>query len=381
MRKNNRHLFASVALMFATVLSLTVFAVPKTVKAETFEPISVNKVEDINADFSGVGDTVNKHVNLPKNQDKFTESQYYQFTLDSPSYIRIKEYAYLWWGYLNGKIKFYVSNSTTFAESPLISEATDNHSGGYRSLYEPGTYYLKVEMAFDGRASYVYDDTYYSFSVFAQPVVRTGMTDGASLATAIPLQSGKPSEGAITKQNKKQYFAFKQTSDGAFKTDIVVNVPEGWTFSDMEAVLYNKAGAQIKQSSLRSNWGNSTSISVDSLAKGDYYIMVYTTDGYTNMRGVATVTVNASYKTAKELAAPKLKSYKAGTQKITGTAVKGAKVTVKVGKKTYTATAKNGKFTIKLKSKLKKGTTIKVRAAKSGYTASKTVTYKVKKAK
>lgn len=216
--------------MFAAVLALAVFAVPGTVKAEIFEVVSVNKVDDINADFSGAGTSVNKHLDFPESEKawfSFTQTYYYQFTLDAPSYIRIKEFASLWYGYLSGKIKFYVSSSPAFVEGAVISEAADDDSANYRSLYEAGTYYIKVEIVFDSNQSY----------------------------------------------------------------------------------------------------------------------------------------------------------FKAGSRKITGVAVKGAKVTVKVGKKTYTATAKNGKFTIKLKSKLKKGTAIKVQASKSGYTASKTVTYKVKKVK
>ena len=83
--------------------------------------------------------------------------------------------------------------------------------------------------------------------------------------------------------------------------------------------------------------------------------------------------------TQKTLSAPKLTSYKRGKKVVKGKALKKATVTVTIGSKKYTAKAsKKGIFKIKLSSKLKKGRTIKIYATKSGYTQSKTKTYKVK---
>lgn len=86
----------------------------------------------------------------------------------------------------------------------------------------------------------------------------------------------------------------------------------------------------------------------------------------------------ASDSTAKKLTAPALTSYKKGKKVIKGTSLKKSKVTVTVGSKKYTVkTNKKGKFTVKLKKKLKKGTVIKVYASKSGYITSTIRTYKV----
>lgn len=87
---------------------------------------------------------------------------------------------------------------------------------------------------------------------------------------------------------------------------------------------------------------------------------------------------NISVPTVKKLTAPMLTSYKKGKKVIKGTSLKKSKVTVTVGSKKYTVKAsKKGKFTVKLKKKLKKGTVIKVYASKSGYATSMTRTYKV----
>lgn len=78
------------------------------------------------------------------------------------------------------------------------------------------------------------------------------------------------------------------------------------------------------------------------------------------------------------LSKPKLTKYKRNTKTIKGKAAKGSTVKITVGKKKYSVVAKKGTFSVKLKKKLKKGNKIKVYVVKSGYTKSRTVTYKVK---
>ncbi|MDE6625183.1 MAG: hypothetical protein K2K56_02295 [Lachnospiraceae bacterium] len=379
-QKQTNQLFTSAALLFIMVLAFTVFATPLTVNAQAYEQVSVNKVEDITTDFSGVGYSVNKSLDFSAKTGPFIDTYYYQFTLDSPSYIMLRECANCWKYNFNGNIRYYISSSNVFTTEYIIEEWAEGSVASYASLYEAGTYNVKVELEFTERdLGYFGISPYYAFSIFAQPVARTGMTDGNSLSAAIPLSKGKPANGALSKQDRKQYFTFKQGSNGAFSTDVVIAAPINWEgLPNVSVGLYKETGAKIEETRLTLG-DNSGTLSVKKLPKGNYYILVSTSDEVRDRKNVCTVTLNASYKTVGKLSAPKLKSYKAGSKKITGTAVKGAKITVKVGKKTYTATAKNGKFTVKLKSKLKKGTTIKIKATKSGYTASKTVTYKVKK--
>lgn len=376
MIKSNNSFFAPMAVLFAMFFAFTVLTAPKVASAETYEAVSVNTVEDITSDFSSIAYSVTKNLDFSQKTGAFTDTYYYQFTLDSSSYIFLKEYASLWQYNFNGDIKFYISSSQTFLEESVISAWAYGYGDSYGNLYEAGTYYLKVELIFNSGITYLDKATpYYSFSIFAQPVTRTGMTDGSSQSTAISLKSGEYCNGIISKQNTKQYFSFRQNSDGAFKTDIVASVPAGWSCSGMTAKLYNEAGAELQSEWLGGYYGNNITFSVENLAKGNYYIGVIV-DNADSVCG-CTLTVNASYQNTAKLDAPKLKSYKAGAKKITGTAVNGSKVTVKVGKKSYTATVKKKKFTIKLDSALKKGQTIKVKATKSGYTQSKTVIYKV----
>lgn len=374
MKKANKNLFTSVALLFTMAVSFMVLATPKTANAETYEPVTVITVADITSD-NGASYSVNKSLDFSTKTGNFTEAYYYQFTLDSPSYILLKEYADIWEIVFGGTIKYYMSSSTTFSDNHVISTDAKGAAGSYASLYEAGTYYIKVEINYTSQIRFLKTSPYYNFSIFAQPVTKTGMTDGISQSTAIPLSNNEYCNSVISRQNTKQYFSFRQSSDGAFSTDIVASVPVGWGLPALNVALYNEAGAELTSSSTYSN--NSITLSVDKLAKGNYYILVSTTDSARDKNGVCTLTVNASYQNIEKLDAPKLKSYKAGAKKITGTAVKGSKVIVKVGKKSYKATAPKGKFTIKLKSALKKGTTIKVKATKPGFRASKTVTYKI----
>lgn len=378
MKNTKSNHYVRMALLFAIAFTLTVLAAPKAADAETYEPVSVNTVEDITSDFSGVNYTVSKNLDFSAKTGAFTDVYYYTFTLDSPSYILLKEYASLWQYNFNGDIKYYISSSQAFNEESVISEWCDGRDGSYASLYEAGTYYIKVEVIFQSKeSSYFYTAPYYNFSIFAQPAARTGMTDGSSQSNAIALKGGEYIAGLMSKQNTKQYFSLKQSSDGAFKTDVIASVPVGWNIPDMSVKLYTEAGAELQSYSLGGYSDNNITISVDDLSKGSYYILVTTTVPAKSKSGVCSLSVNASYQNTAKLAAPKLKSYKAGAKKITGTAPKGSKVTVKVGSTSYKANAKNGKFTIKLKSALKKGSTIKVKATKSGSKPSKTVTYKI----
>lgn len=93
-----------------------------------------------------------------------------------------------------------------------------------------------------------------------------------------------------------------------------------------------------------------------------------------NTQPVSTVTP----KTKKSISVLKLTKYKKGTKKISGKTIGKAAIKISIGKKTYKAKS-NGKgaFTIKLKSKLKKKTSIKVTVSKSGY-ITKSKSFKVK---
>lgn len=78
-------------------------------------------------------------------------------------------------------------------------------------------------------------------------------------------------------------------------------------------------------------------------------------------------------------AKPKITTAKKGTKVVKGTADANLKITVKINKKSYTAISNaKGKWTVKLRKKLKKGNKIKAFATNSNSVKSATATYKVK---
>lgn len=80
----------------------------------------------------------------------------------------------------------------------------------------------------------------------------------------------------------------------------------------------------------------------------------------------------------KKIKILKLIKYKKGNKKITGKTLKKAKVTVQAQKKKYKTRAdKKGRFTVKLKKKLKKGMKIRVTVSGNGY-RTRTKSFKVK---
>lgn len=91
--------------------------------------------------------------------------------------------------------------------------------------------------------------------------------------------------------------------------------------------------------------------------------------------------VNEEDERTGSLQTPRIISYKADKKLLTGKAEVKCRVVLKVNKKKYTAAAGiERKFKIKLKKKLKNGDCLKLKGKKNG-TASRTVTYKVKKGK
>lgn len=80
----------------------------------------------------------------------------------------------------------------------------------------------------------------------------------------------------------------------------------------------------------------------------------------------------------KKISKIKITKYSKSKKRLYGVTIKKAKVSVKIGKKTYRVkSSKKGKFTVKLKKKLKKKTKITVTVSKSGYKTRKR-TFRIK---
>lgn len=86
-----------------------------------------------------------------------------------------------------------------------------------------------------------------------------------------------------------------------------------------------------------------------------------------------------SQSAARKIKTLKLTSYKRKSKYISGKSLKGARIHVTIGSKSYSGqVSKKGSFKIKLAKKLKKGNIIKIYATKAGYSQSKTKSYTVK---
>jgi hypothetical protein len=95
----------------------------------------------------------------------------------------------------------------------------------------------------------------------------------------------------------------------------------------------------------------------------------------------ATNTSKTSSSTTAKKKLAKVSGVKVNFKKktISGKGTTGAKVYVKYKGKTYTKTVKKGKWSVKVKGKLKKGKGVSVYQSKKGYTKSATVKYKLTK--
>lgn len=317
-----------------------------------------------------------------------------KFTLDKAAYVKVKIYSTVGQkasvspalGCL-GKIT--VTNQSGSVVKELTNMLERNATLTKQLALEKGTYYIVYNGRWFGKTYSGVGDV--STTVDVQYISRTGNVLGNSTKNAINVSNNKVSTGIVSNIYTEQYFKFtlNQQSNVNFNLS-VTNTPSGFdrgiNYEIISANGISYTEKLEKQNHLTypashayqvgKNYADSCNTGKLTLPKGTYYLKVKAVkDGF-----VSTVSVKPSIaKILPTLKTPKLKKYKKNTKKITGTATKGAKVKVKVGKKTYTVKANSkGKFTVKLKSKLKKKTKITIYATKKGYKNSKKKTYKVK---
>lgn len=316
-----------------------------------------------------------------------------KFTLDKAAYVKIKIYSTVGQKASVSPVlgclgKITVTNQSGDVVKELTGSLEKNATLTKQLALEKGTYYI----VYNGRS---FGNTYsgvgdVSTTVDVQYVNRTGNVLGNSVNNAISLTNSKISTGIVSNIYTEQYFKFtlNQQSNVNFNLS-VTNTPSGfdrginYEIISANGISYteklekqNHLTYPSKAYQVGHNYADSCNTGKLTLPKGTYYLKVKAVENGL----VSTVSVKPSIeKVIPTLKTPKLKKYKKNTKKITGTATKGAKVKVKVGKKTYTVKANSkGKFTVKLKSKLKKKTKITIYATKKGYKNSKKKTYKVK---
>lgn len=102
-------------------------------------------------------------------------------------------------------------------------------------------------------------------------------------------------------------------------------------------------------------------------------VQIWANDAEGNKSAVTKVTIKN-----RQIAKPKVKTYKVNTKLVKGTAKKGTTVHVTYAGKTYKKKLTGTSYSVKLNKKLTKGTAIKVKVVDSYGNYSKTVTVKVK---
>lgn len=258
-------------------------------------------------------------------------------------------------------------------------------------VLEKGNYYL----LYDGKEGDSGEGVV-STTIEQQVMERTAGKTGFTTTSAIPLTNGKASVGLISASCKEQYFVFTLKSESKVSFDLsVVDNPSvfctGAKYSLISSTGKSYSGqlSKFKDSVFGledmvvgkgyvyapTNYPQSGTVTAGKLPKGTYYLKLL--KSYDDVDCVGSIKVTPHISNAVTIKTPKLK-IKRGSKKITGTAVKKSTVKIKIGKKTYsTKTNKKGRFSLKLKNKLKKGQKVTVYVIK-GKVKSKTVTYKVK---
>lgn len=368
---------------------------PPVAKAEEheFKEMKVNVVDDVNQELLTEQVSIDVATELKEIEKVgFSKSFYYTFTLEQPSYISLREFMNIIQRKERTRARVYVTQQKESIDSvqPLfsnfVSQSDYNLSAGqrsvsYNSIFDAGTYYVKLDIA---NAYYYNSDIlpapYFFFSVAAQPITNAAYTRGTNKQTAIQAEVGAKTGGVISSQVRTQYFAFEIKKDAKVTICLAKQtLPAGW--NDLEQI-----NVEILDSSdtlLGKHDRSGEAFEVD-VKRGINYIKVSTSQAAGNKSGVQEYNIELTVKEKqpepeennKPLTVPKLLKFVKGTKLIRGKATEGAMVYITVAGKKYTVKATDGGFKLKLKSKLKKGTVIRV-YAKSGTEKTKSKTYKV----
>lgn len=389
--RKEKHMKKKLLFLLTTILA-TIGMATMVSAANTFEKdVPINVYDSIMlTDSSSVPLT----FEWDKSEDKGNTIYKLKFTLEKTAYVKMTIFSTVSKSDLKQLACLNNVNLTNEKGSLIKNLANDIEGNSKVTQYaalEKGTYYIVYNGLTWGNLYASSAAGEVSTTVDVQYTDRTGNVLGNSIKDAISLTNNKVSTGIVSNIYTEQYYKFtlNQQSNVNFNLS-VTNTPSGFdrgiNYEIISANGISYTEKLEKQNHLTypvdhayqvgHNYADSCNTGKLTLPKGTYYLKVKAVENGL----VSTVSVKPSIeKVIPTLKTPKLKKYKTNTKKITGTATKGAKVKVKVGKKTYTVKANSkGKFTVKLKSKLKKKTKITIYATKKGYKNSKKKIYKVK---
>ena len=378
--------FLGVVLTTAIVVGMFIFGnFSEKVKAAQTIDAPVNAVSNITA--TGNGKVVS--FDWAEGDEHKDDDFYIKFSLKQPAYVKFTIVSSVCeenWESLGNINTPNVEDLSGVVVKKLQCDTEKNKKNERYVILEEGTYYV----AYHGKNGKESKGTV-TTEIRAQYLPRSGNVSASTEEDAIPLKAGEFKSCLITDSCKEQFFVFKLTKPSIVSFDMNVSVASVYEKPCVGYKLYSDdrtdLTSQLKKQKNK-EWyiydgyflGNKYPSSANTgglmLGVGTYYLKVF----QDQKEAVVKVKANIAPPTSiSRLAAPKLKKYKRGTKKITGTAKKDATIKVVVGKKSYTVKAnKKGKFTVKLKAKLKKKVKIKISAKLKGYKKSKVVTYRVK---
>lgn len=312
---------------------------------------------------------------------KDVQENIFKFTIDQTSYVTLAaKYDTVEYNF-EADVYTTLTSSETFATSILEWETwSDGEEKKGTALLEPGTYYIKIKAVYSGDIKHRYSKEnggYTTVGVVAQPINRTKGAQGNTLKNAINMTADTYSLGLTSISYKKQYFKINLSKKSDITVKVAQSCPSNVSLAENNIELLDADGMRVENSETKR--ANKDTISINySLNPGTYYILA-TCISY-NKTAAAEInvkyTINKTYKS--KIDTLKVTNAKRGTATISGKSVAGANVTVTLNGISYkTKTSETGIFKVTLKSKLEKGTKIKITVTKSGFTK-KTITYTVK---
>lgn len=337
-------IFVVLLMIFLISISNKVLAAPGSTK-ETAETVSIGKsIEESFAEASA--------------------DQIHYYRVDIPADVGNQYIAVSMSNYANKGLYFEIRNAmdetiykggnVSNNKSTILRFRIKNTGTRDTVFLNPGeSYYIRIE-------SNKHSIGNYNMSITATPDDNWGTFENAPQFTP-----GQKVTGVIEYEDDIDCFGF-----------VLPNDKQKYTFyisadNRLDALLADANGIKIADTDI-DNINVNNKLSVNGLGQ-TVYIRVN--------RGYVTQTANYSIELKAEkgmVSVLNLSSYKKGSKKITGKTIGGAKVVVKIGKKKYSAKSdKTGKFTVKLKKKLKSKNKIKVTVSKKNY-ATKSKTFKVR---
>ena len=260
------------------------------VSAEEFQTIEVNEVDDIQ-NASGGSKGFVQTIEKREEKDFGTQTNYYSFTLEQPSYVKITDYADVFVMNFAGDISVSLSTGQIFQKAHFKNKFADGREYTYYTLLDEGTYYIKVDVAYtslvQSKKSSYKDNPTNTICIYAEPLEGRENGVGTSKKKAIKLKTGNESYSQLSEFSRSKYYSIDitRTTDIIFQCNFITK--EGWDkkyITKDNGVLwtvYNEKGEKLAkcQTNCGSAWGdeetenNFVNFHLKALKPGKYYVV------------------------------------------------------------------------------------------------------------